>query len=551
MRGAINGAVNGTVNGTIKSITTGAVTGITTRQLQSAYIFGARRVPSLKRSGMRQKIRAAAQNPVMRKILYFFSSIWYPVAYAVLALVCSFTGMEIAFYALTVLAVAFTCIFSRDSKPLLTPVFMAVYAVSWTHTPQPPYSSQFFYDGGVQIYLLCLGLFAAVCMVFRFIVFPQNRNFFKESKLRLGILLMTAAFLLNGVFFGGYNFSNLPFGLLMALSFFAFYIFFYNTLHIDEGTGPFVGYLLVLTAGIIFVQLAKILLFDGVFAEGSANPDLVIAGWGMKNNVGGMLAMFFPACFYAAYRCKRGGWAFYVLGFIFFGGVCLSQSRASALVGGVILVAAAVYMSISKSPVRRFARIFNICIVLAAVVFVIVFWDAVRDLFAVFFERGFDDSGRFELWANGIRNFLRAPVFGVGFYEPLDEPYNIENWVFPEMYHNIFIQLLASCGIFGLIAYVVHILQVTFAVRRDSTPESLFYIVILVTIFGLSLLDNHIFHVFPAMVYSVFLLLSEREGEDGPLLLLRPLLVKLRRKKQPEPEPEAAASGSACKDKKA
>ena len=61
----------------------------------------------------------------------------------------------------------------------------------------------------------------------------------------------------------------------------------------------------------------------------------------------------------------------------------------------------------------------------------------------------------------------------------------------------------------------------------------------------MSLLDNHIFHVFPAMVYSVFLLLSEREGEDGPLLLLRPLLVKLlRRKKEMEGDVAEGAAGS-------
>lgn len=103
--------------------------------------------------------------------------------------------------------------------------------------------------------------------------------------------------------------------------------------------------------------------------------------------------------------------------------------------------------------------------------------------------------------------------------------------------------MLASCGIFGLLAYCIHLLQVVFAVKRRPTAESLFYIIILVAVFGMSLLDNHIFHVFPAMVYSVFLLLSEREGEDGPLLLLRPLLIRRKnREGQAAPTPEGAAS---------
>lgn len=493
---------------------------------------------------MKQKIRAIAQLSAMRRILWFFDSLWFPAAYAVLALISSFTGMEIAFYALTVAVIAFTSVFSRDSKPMLTPVFMAVYAVSWKHTPQPPFSSDFFYNSGVQIYFLCLGVLLVACLIFRFIVFPQDRNFFKESKLRLGIILMTLAFLLNGVFFGNYTVKNLPFGLLMALSFFIFYIYFYNTLYIDKNTGTFVGYMLVMTAGIIFIQLGKIYLFDNVIVDGSVNKDVLIAGWGMSNNVGGMLGMFFPACFFIAYKRKKLGWIFYVLAFVFFGGVCLTLSRTSALVSGIILIAAAIYLSIAKSPVRKFARIFNIAVVAAGIIFLAVFWDFVRDLFAVYFERGFDDSGRFEIWANGIRNFLRAPVFGVGFYEPLEESYNIENWIFPDMYHNIFIQMLASCGIFGLLAYLVHILQVAFAVKKRPTAESLFYIIILVGMFGMSLLDNHLFHVFPAMVYSVFLLLSERDGESGPLLLLRPLL--LRHKKEVAEGAPSAAEGGTC-----
>lgn len=497
---------------------------------------------------MRQQIRAISQLPAMQKVLWFFSSVWFPLAYALFAFISSLTGLEIAYFGITALIAVFTCIFSRDSKPMLTLVFMAVYGVSWVHTPQHPYNSEFFFNKGFQIYLLVLGVLVVGAVVFRFVVFPQDRNFFKESKLRLGILLMTAAFLLNGVFFSGYTIADLPFGLLMALSFFLFYVFFYNTLYIDKDTGLHVGYILVITSGLIFLQLAKVLLFDGAIKDGSIDKNLIVAGWGMSNNFGGMLGMLSPACFYVAYKQKRFGWIYYVLGFVFFGGVCLTLSRTSALICAIILVAAAIYLSIVKSPMRKFVRIFNIAVVVVGAILLIVLWDFVRNLLEVFFERGFDDSGRTFIWQSGITNFLRAPFFGVGFYEPIapDWSYEVDNWVFPDMYHNIFIQMLASCGIFGLLAYCIHLLQVVFAVKRRPTAESLFYIIILVAIFGMSLLDNHIFHVFPAMVYSVFLLLSEREGEDGPLLLLRPLLIRRKnRGGQAEPAPEGAA-GTQC-----
>ena len=495
---------------------------------------------------MRQRIRALTQLPVLKQLLWFLDSYYFPVAYALLALLSSLFGLEIAFYAVSAAVVVFSSIFSRESKPFLPMVFLAVYAVSWVHTPQFPFSSGFFNDGGVRIYLLCLGVLLVVCLLFRFIAFPQDRNFFKESKLRLGIVLMVAAFLLNGVLFSGYQIKDLPFGLLMALSFFAFYIFFFNTLSVDEKTPHYVAYILVLASGVIFLQLAKIYIFDGVIKDGSVDKNLLVAGWGMSNNIGGMLGMLFPACFYLALKSRRGGWAFYMLAFLFFGGVCLTLSRTSALISGIILLAAAIYLSIVRSPVRKFVRIFNCVAVVAGVAALAVMWDFIRELLAVYFERGFDDSGRSFIWQSGIENFLRAPLFGVGFYEPIapDWSYDIENWIFPDMYHNVFIQMLASCGILGLLAYCVHFLQVVFAVKRRPTAESLFYIIVLLGIFGMSLLDNHLFHVFPAMVYSVFLLLSEREGESGPLLLLKPLLVG-RRKKLPAGG-ELAATGEGC-----
>ena len=251
---------------------------------------------------MRQKIRALTQLPVIKQVLWFLDSYYFPAAYALLAFISSLAGLEIAYFAVTAVIVVFVCIFSRDSKPMLPLVFLAVYGVSWVHTPQPPFSSDFFYNSVVQIYFLCLGILLVACLIFRFIVFPQDKNFFKDSKLRLGIALMTAAFLLNGVFFGNYTIKDLPFGLLIALSFFAFYIFFFYTLRVDEKTAHYVAYNLVLASGVIFLQLCKIYLFDGVIKDGSVDKDILVAGWGMSNNVGGMLGMLFPAWFYLAFK---------------------------------------------------------------------------------------------------------------------------------------------------------------------------------------------------------------------------------------------------------
>ena len=342
----------------------------------------------------------------------------------------------------------------------------------------------------------------------------------------------------------------------MAVSFFLCYMFFFITLDIRKDTAERVAWIMLMAGLLVLAELAKVYLFnDGVFnADGSVNKDYILVGWGMSNNIGAMLAMFMPSGFYLALK-KRHGWIYYILSFVLFAGVCLTQSRASALFAAIVLVAAAIYISIIKSPVRKFAIIFNCAVVAVGVILIAVFFDFVQNIFATFFERGLSDSHRFELWKYGIDNFLRAPVFGVGFCEPitsdleyLKQWYDIDNIIFPGMYHNTIIQMLATCGIFGLIAYCVHLLQIIFNFRRRPGSESLFYISVLALITGMSLLDNHLFYVCPTLVYSVFLLLSERDGEDGPLLLLRPLFVKLVRRikrKEAEPAGTAGSTGSA------
>ena len=463
----------------------------------------------------------------MKAVTDFFESIYYPVAYALLALACSFAGFEIAFFAVTAALAVFTLVFCSDTKSLFVPLVLAVYGVSQRHTPQPPYGSDYLYGTGFLVSMGCLLALVFAAMIFRMVAYRGTGNVFRtRAKLRWGLFALAAALVLNGIFSEGYTAMNLVFGIVMALSFVWFYIFFYNTAQWNGGTAVYIARVLAIAAAVIFIQLAEVYIFDGAVTDGAINKGSLVVGWGMSNNIGGMLAMFMPAFFYLAYR-QRFGWLWYLGGFACFGGVVLTLSRTSVLVAAAALVVVMVLLSI-KGRHRKFVRIFNIAAAVCGIVALIVLWDKVREFFAVFFERGFSGSGRFFIWQCGIDNFLRAPVFGVGFYEPIspDWSYNIENWIFPDMYHNIFIQMLASCGIVGALALCVHLAQVVFAVKKRPDAESLFCIAILLGMLGMSMLDNHLFHVFPAAAYSVFLLLSEREGESGPLLLLRPLSVK-------------------------
>mgnify|MGYP002797064756 FL=1 len=450
----------------------------------------------------------------MKAVTDFFESIYYPVAYALLALACSFAGFEIAFFAVRAALSVFSIVFCSDTFSLFVPIVLAVYGVSQRHTPQPPYGSDYLYGTGFLVTMGCLLAVVFAAMVFRMVAYRGTGNVFRtRAKLRWGLFALAAALVLNGIFSEGYTAMNLVFGIVMALSFVWFYIFFYNTAQWNGGTAVYIARVLAIAAAVIFIQLTEVYIFDGAVTDGAINKGSLVVGWGMSNNIGGMLAMFMPAFFYLAYR-QRFGWLWYLGGFACFGGVVLTLSRTSVLVAAAALVVVMVLLSI-KGRHRKFVRIFNIALVAALAVLCIIFSDKLAEIFRYYLDRGFDDSGRFEIWENGWKNFLRAPVFGAGFLTPIAPgwSYNIENWLFPDMYHNTYVQLFACCGVVGVAAYTFHIVQGFILIFRHPTPERIFFFFVIAVLSGISMADNHLFHVFPALVYSALLAACEKDSE--------------------------------------
>ncbi len=455
-----------------------------------------------------QKIEKIRKNTVMHKITDFLDGNWYPVVYAALALICSFTGLELVFYVLTALAAIFGTVFCRDTKSLIVPLVLAVYAVSQKHTPQPPYKSDYLYDPAVLATLGVLFVLVLASTIFRMIACKGTGNVFRTpTKARWGLFALGAALILNGIFYSGYTIANLVLGIGIAFSFVYFYVYFYNTAEWTEKTPEYIARVLVLACAVILIQLLEMFVFDY-----PQNKNEFVLGWGMSNNIGGMLAMFMPACFYLAYK-SRYGIAFYILGLLTFAGVVMTLSRTSVFVGGAILIACMIYLSI-KGRYALFIRIFNVIFIVALICFVFVPNELWR-VFQYYIEHGLNDSGRWDIWENGVKNFLRAPIFGVGFYTPIapDWSYNIENWVFPDMYHNTYIQLLASCGILGVAAYTFHLVQGAMLIFRKPSAERIFFFLVILALSGMSMADNHLFHVFPTLVYSMLIAMCEKDYE--------------------------------------
>ena len=456
----------------------------------------------------------------MRQVLAFFDGYLYPAVYAALALISSYVGLEAPFFVLTTLCILFTSVFSKDSKPVWTPIVLMMYSLSLKHTPSS--GSEYFTNPGMYALIGVLAVLLVAAFVWRLAAYPAPGKSFFASKTRFGggLLFLAAALVLNGAFYrDSAIFKNLLLGVILALSFVLVYIYLYNTTAYRRDNATFLAYLFFLAGLIVTIQILVILASGKAFLpDGSIDKNMMSLGWGAPNTVGGMLAIFISASMFLAYRV-RGGFLFYLISIMQFICVCCTQSRGAILVSGIILVVGAILLSVIASRNRFSILCSNIGLILAIVFSKICFSDVFDGIFSFIIDRGFSDSARFDIWSYGIENFLKSPAFGVGFYAPLrindpDFTYGFNTWLFPDMYHNMAIQIIASCGLFGIFALVCHFVQVLLAAGERPNSERLFYLAIVLLIVGTSMLENHIFHIFPALLYSMALLFWEKALTD-------------------------------------
>ena len=151
-------------------------------------------------------------------------------------------------------------------------------------------------------------------------------------------------------------------------------------------------------------------------------------------------------------------------------------------------------------------------ILLGVIAFLVIFNEFIRNIFSSIYKVGTDDSGRIDIYINGLRQYLESPILGKGFYECEAFRWGVktEGLFLPGRYHNTYVQILASCGTIGMIAYLYHRYQTIKLCLKAKNPGSL---MIQITILGfllISIFDCHFHNFGPGFLYSALLLLLEK-----------------------------------------
>ena len=121
-------------------------------------------------------------------------------------------------------------------------------------------------------------------------------------------------------------------------------------------------------------------------------------------------------------------------------------------------------------------------------------------------------SGRIALWKDALAKFKEFPIFGCGFYAC---SFTSFTGFMPGYYHNTPLELLGTCGILGLVAYLCYRVKTILIVIKDFNIEKAYIGLMILGLILTSLLDNNIFNIYPCFFYAVGLALCEYKNKKS------------------------------------
>lgn len=480
----------------------------------------------------------------IKTIRWFYDSPCYPALIALLMACSELFGLELAcFYVYLFFGIVglFCCEDARCIVPIACCSYMTISAAN---NPGKATETIFTQSSFLLNFVFILGIAAVILigrLVLSLIVAPPKR---KVPRLAVGFLFLGLAYVLGGAFTADYSSRSVIFGLIQIVSLCVFYFYFYYTVDWQKAGKDYLP-TVILAVGIgICMEIAAMYIHAGI--NSSFVRGMLYTGWGIYNNVGCIMAMCMPAAFYFGAK-KKNGWLFSALGVVMFLFVLLTQSRGAWLFGSVVFLFCIAFVLIGAERKEKLKHVAVFLAVGAALlVLLIAFREKLGTLFEsmlnkLFNEEGeFDpnDAGRFDIYKACWQTFLDNPYFGAGFYKTpgallykgnMYALWNIpEESFMPARAHNTIFQLLATGGIFAIIAYLFHRIETLVLWFRRPTAGKIFVALSVSALLLTSLLDCHFFNFGPGLLYGILLVYAE--GEDDRVLAKKP--PKRRSKKQ-------------------
>lgn len=427
-------------------------------------------------------ISAQTKNKAYKEISFFYS-----VPYTILLSVFVYLLwiFDLGLYGLTALIVlaGAICALCKDLSPLIPIMFLFLQCVSDIMNAAHAY-----------VFYICAFSLLIIGVFIHFVRFKPYKNYGKIKGFSVAVAFVGLSIILGGITLSSKR-SLFPalitvfYGILATGS----SCFFCVTLGQNNGNRltNTVMHAILAASTVAFIQLVTVILQSDNPISVIGSKYILNTGYGHPNYIANILARSLPICIYLSVSNKKCSFLWLVVAFIFGVGIVLTRSRATLLMAFVVCVICLIYffpkLDYKINWICTFVMLIGLTLILTA-----VFSNRILPLLKTMFERGFNSSGRMDLWKLGLQRFCDHPVFGVGLdydlggrteLNPTNTPYT------PFWYHNTIVQILCSLGIFGVIAYGFYFYRQYHAFAISKNPAIKCLMFVLITIQLISLLD--------------------------------------------------------------
>ncbi len=465
------------------------------------------------------------ENKCTRLLRAFFRSPVYALLIAALMACAEIFAIELTVYWIYLALGCLCLLFCEDTLGLLPITCCAYMTFAYENSPHAHPGQTFFSDPAHMMQLVFIIAVAVLLLIGRLIVFVMTHPARRMPMLTVGFMALGAAYLLSGVGYEGYvAWKGLLIGALQILSLCALYFYYYFSVDWEHAKKSYIFTVFIMVGLGMLAEIGCMYLHEGAIVwkndVWTVNRGALGTGWGVYNNVGGVMAMCVPAPFYFAAKNDKWGWAYALLGCLFMLGVAFTQSRGAILFGAVVFAACALAVLIQARGGNRIAIIVIFGVMLLSLGAGLLFFrDKLGGIFSAFTESGMDSSGRWQLYKGCWDRFKEHPFLGVGFHNLGGEDsggfaHLKGSLLVPPRAHNTIFQLIATGGIVALLAYLFHRGQTVWLWLRRPTYEKTVAAFIVGALLLTSLLDCHFFNYGPGLLYGTVLAYAECTDRD-------------------------------------
>ena len=499
---------------------------------------------------LKQKLECTANsNTFIKKVNAFLDSKWYLVAFA--CFVFLFQALGLDGFAFVIIAALFLYIslFKENTNATVPIICFATFCASTVNSPAQKASGfeivgagDFVVNAGSTYYsspLFFVCFIIAVVLVvvgvlYRMFAYADFRKTFAKKSLVWGVLALAVSYLLSGIGYSQYSVDDLVMSLVQAGTLIAIYVYLTSTVdfekfNLDALASLCVTIIFYIMALVCYIYATRFYGFLEFTGEWKA---YMLCGWGMSNDFGIFIAMMMPALFYKMYHSQKYSFVWYIFACLSVVILFFTYARGALLVGAPIFVIGTVVALIRKQNRKTSIITVSCAVCVCAVALVILYFtgafDAIMEYHIGKVSNGTEfenvSSGRADIWKRYFEYFVSNPIFGGGF--TVDKIFYIENGMevangafsaYSYFAHNTLFQLMGSCGIVGLFAYIYHTLTTIIIYFKKPNFKRFIFAFALFGFVATAMLDVVFFKPYFTLIYAVILTVCEADARKCAL----------------------------------